>query len=139
MKRARVTRDYLTRQVSAKATTDISRVIKAATNPAKANFFIRFTSPCCCTTREAQLIFRSHLVHCDGKNHAVFPKAILRYPGSSSLCHRQALQLPVERLQDRARYGCRHVVFSVGRTYVPGSLASGYASDSDLRNHPVAR
>ena len=73
MKRARVTRDYLTRQVSAKATTDISRVIKAATNPAKANFFIRFTSPCCCATREAQLIFRSHIVHCDGNNHAVFP------------------------------------------------------------------
>ena len=73
-------RGYLTRNVSAKAATDISRVIMAAMNPAKANFFTGFTSPCYCATREAQLIFSSHLVHCDGNNHALFPQAILRYP-----------------------------------------------------------
>jgi len=76
----RVVRGYLTKNVSAKATTDISRVIMAAMNPAKANFFTGFTSPCYCATREAQLIFRSHLVHCDGNNCVVFPQAILRYP-----------------------------------------------------------
>ena len=78
--------------------TDISRVIMAAMNPAKANFFTGFTSPCYCATREAQLIFRSHLVHCDGNNHAVFPKlycVMLRYSGSPSLGCRQALQLAV--------------------------------------------
>ena len=82
-KRARVTRDYLTRNVSAKATTDISRVTRAAMNPAKANFFTGFTSPCYCASREAQLIFSSHLVHCDGNNCSEFPQAILRYPALS--------------------------------------------------------
>lgn len=82
---------------------DISKVMIVAMNPAKANFFTGFTSPCYCAVWEAQLIFRSHLVHCDGNSYTWLPRSTLRPTPprrAPSLGCLKAWQLAIEGLQD---------------------------------------